>query len=218
VIETEAHIKASEQATRVLNAQYLTVILEGRYPDEYLRQQGDAAPKFTPEDLKVIGSPVDFVGVNCYTPVYIRAADNEAGFMQIPRPSSYPHMASEWLFVGPEGLYWGPRHIHKIWKVQELYITENGTSSSDKMAADGLVYDTDRVMYLRNYLVNLHRAVREDVPVRGYFLWSLMDNFEWADGYTLRFGLYYVDYATQKRTPKLSASYYRETIAANAVL
>jgi beta-glucosidase len=218
VIETEAHVAASEKATRILNAQYLTVILEGQYPEEYLRQQGDAAPKFTPEDLKVIGSPLDFVGVNCYTPVYIRAADNEAGFVQVPRPPSYPHMASDWLFVGPEGLYWGPRHIHKIWKVQELYITENGTSSADKMAADGHVYDTDRVMYLRNYLVNLHRAVREGVPVRGYFLWSLMDNFEWADGYTLRFGLYYVDYATQKRIPKLSASYYRETIAANAVL
>ncbi|HEX4769417.1 MAG TPA: GH1 family beta-glucosidase [Bryobacteraceae bacterium] len=218
VIETEAHIKASEKAMRLVNAPYLTVILEGRYPEEYLRREGNGAPKFTPEDLKAIGSPLDFVGVNVYTPTYVRAAETEPGFAVVPHPSSSPHMASDWLFVGPEALYWGPRHIHKIWNVPELYITENGTSSSDKPAPDGHIYDTDRVMYLRNYLINLHRGVREGVPVRGYFVWSLMDNFEWADGYTLRFGIYYVDYKTQKRIPKLSASFYRETIAENAVL
>jgi beta-glucosidase len=79
------------------------------------------------------------------------------------------------------------------------------------------VYDTDRIMYLRNYLSQLQRAVSDGVPVKGYFLWSLMDNFEWADGYTNRFGLHYVDYATQRRTPKLSAAFYREVIARNAV-
>jgi beta-glucosidase/6-phospho-beta-glucosidase/beta-galactosidase len=84
--------------------------------------------------------------------------------------------------------------------------------------ADGRVYDTDRVTYLRSYLTQLRRATAEGVPVRGYFLWSLMDNFEWADGYTNRFGIHYVDYATQKRTPKLSADFYREVIARNAVV
>ncbi|HYZ72699.1 MAG TPA: family 1 glycosylhydrolase, partial [Chthoniobacterales bacterium] len=77
---------------------------------------------------------------------------------------------------------------------------------------------TDRVMFLRNYIGRLHRATVEGFPVRGYFLWSLMDNFEWGDGYNLRFGLYYVDYATQKRYPKLSAHFYKETIARNAVV
>ena len=80
------------------------------------------------------------------------------------------------------------------------------------------MYDTDRIMYLRNYLSQLQRAVSDGVPVKGYFLWSLMDNFEWADGYANRFGLHYVDYATQQRTPKLSAQFYREVIARNAVL
>ena len=102
--------------------------------------------------------------------------------------------------------------------MKELYITENGCSSADVLTPDGHVYDTDRVMYLRNYLISLNRAVSEGFPVRGYFLWSLMDNFEWADGYTLRFGLYYVDYKAQKRYPKLSASFYREVIARNAVV
>jgi beta-glucosidase len=127
-------------------------------------------------------------------------------------------MASPWLYVGPEALYWGPRHVAKIWNVREIYITENGCSAADVPAADGRVYDTDRVMYLRSYLSQLQRATAEGIPVRGYFLWSLMDNFEWADGYSNRFGLHYVDYETQKRTPKLSASFYKAVIARNAVV
>ncbi len=119
--------------------------------------------------------------------------------------------------MGPEALYWAPRHVARLWKAKEIYITENGTASTDVLTPAGMVYDTDRIMYLRNYLANLHRAVAEGVPVRGYFLWSLMDNFEWADGYTSRFGIHYVDFATQKRTPKLSASFYREVIARNGV-
>jgi beta-glucosidase len=102
--------------------------------------------------------------------------------------------------------------------VRSIYITENGTSSSDQPAADGNVYDLDRVMYLRNYLQQLQRATSQGVPVAGYFHWSLIDNFEWADGYQKRFGLYHVDFKTQRRTPKLSASFYREVIKQNAVV
>ena len=101
--------------------------------------------------------------------------------------------------------------------MKDIYITENGASAADQPEPDGMVYDVDRVMYLRNYLTHLQRATAEGVPVRGYFLWSLLDNFEWADGYATRFGLVHVDYATQKRTPKLSAVFYREVIARNAV-
>jgi beta-glucosidase len=101
--------------------------------------------------------------------------------------------------------------------VKSIYITENGTSGSDQPAADGTIYDTDRIMYLRNYLMQLQRATSEGVPVKGYFLWSLIDNFEWGDGFEQRFGLYQVDFSTLRRTPKLSASFYRETIARNAV-
>jgi len=217
VIENAKHIAAAAEATRQINAQYMTVIQEGKYTDAYLARAGADAPKFTPEDLKIISSPLDFVGINIYTPIYVRADDSPLGFAVVPHPPSFPHMASPWLFVGPEALYWGPRHVASIWKVKEIYITENGCSSSDVPAADGLVYDTDRVMYLRNYLSQLQRAAADGVPVKGYFLWSLMDNFEWADGYTNRFGLHYVDYATQKRTPKLSAQFYKEVIAQNAV-
>ncbi len=217
VIETPEHIEAATQATRELNAPYMTVIQEGKYTDLYLKNAGKDAPKFTPEDLKIISSPLDFVGINIYTPQYVRADGSKQGFEVVPHPASFPHMISFWLFVGPEALYWGPRHVNKIWGAKEIYITENGCSSSDVPAADGKVYDTDRVMYLRNYLMHLQRATTEGIPVKGYFLWSLTDNFEWADGYSNRFGLHYVDYKTQKRTPKLSAALYKEIIARNGL-
>ena len=121
-------------------------------------------------------------------------------------------MASPWLTVGPEALYWGPKLVSEVWGVETMYITENGASSDDVIAPDGQVYDTDRTMYLRNYLTQLQRAVSEGVPVRGYFLWSLLDNYEWADGYEKRFGIVYVDFATEKRTPKLSAAFYKQLI------
>ncbi len=217
VIETPEHVAAAERATRELSAPYMTVIQEGRYTDAYLAYAGADAPKFTAEELQTIGSPLDFTGINVYTPVYVRADDSPAGFAVVPAPASYPHMATPWLTVGPQALYWAPRHVARLWKSKEIYITENGTASADVPAPDGVVYDTDRIMYLRSYLANLHRAVSEGIPVRGYFLWSLMDNFEWADGYSSRFGIHYVDFATQKRMPKLSASFYREVIARNGV-
>ena len=216
VIETRAHIQAAQKAMRELNAHYLSVILDGKYTEGYLQRQGADAPKFTPEELKIISSPVDFVGLNIYAPTHIRADDRE-GFAVVPHPSSYPHMASSWLYLDPAIAYWAPRHLKEIWNVKDMYVTENGCSSDDRLTPDGHVYDTDRVMYLRSHLIQAHRAVSEGWPLRGYFLWSLMDNFEWTDGYGKRFGLHHVDFQTQKRTPKLSAEFYREVIARNGV-
>jgi beta-glucosidase len=216
-VETAENIHAAELATRELNAPYLTVMLEGHYTDAYLAAAGANAPKFTARDLETIASPVDFVGLNVYTPSqYVVASEAKPGWSVLPFPASHPHMASDWLRIGPESLYWAPRHAAKLWGVKDIYITENGTSAADQPAADGAVYDLDRVMYLRSYLTQLQRATAEGVPVRGYFLWSLLDNFEWVDGYSKRFGVVHVDFATQKRTPKLSASFYREVIARNA--
>jgi beta-glucosidase len=216
-VETDDNVRAAEIATRELNAPYLTVMLEGRYTDAWLAEQGAAAPRVGPRDLATISSKVDFVGLNVYTPSqYVLASEASPGFVALPLQASHPHMASSWLKLGPEALYWAPRHVQHLWGVKDIFITENGTSSADEPAADGTVYDLDRVMYLRNCLVHLQRATAEGVPVRGYFLWSLLDNFEWADGYATRFGLVHVDYATLKRTPKLSAAFYRAVIASNA--
>ena len=126
-------------------------------------------------------------------------------------------MSSEWLRIGPETAYWVPRLAAKLWNNIDIFISVNGTSSEDKIGSEGYVFDLDRIMFLRNYLTQLQRAVAEGAPVRGYFLWSLMDNFEWIFGYGKRFGLYYVDFDTLKRTPKLSVSFYRNVIAKNAV-
>jgi beta-glucosidase len=217
VIETSEHIAAAEHYTREANAGYLTVILEGRYTDAFLASTGADAPKFTPEDLKVISSPLDFVGINVYVPKYVRAIDSAPGFEALEFSKSHPRMASSWHFIGPEVLYWAPRHLVKLWSVKDIFITENGCAAADDPAADGVVYDSDRIMFLRSYLAQLQRATAEGMPVRGYFLWSSMDNFEWTSGYAMRFGLIHVDYATLKRTPKLSASFFREVVGRNHV-
>ena len=215
VIETAENVAAAERATRELNAGYLTVILEGHYTEAFLTSAGADAPKFTGEELQAIATPLDFVGINVYAPTYARAIATAPGYEVLPFSKSHPRMASPWQFVGPEALYWAPRHLQKLWNVKEIYISENGCGEADEPAADGIVYDSDRIMFLRNYLTMLQRATSEGVPVRGYFLWSLFDNFEWADGYGTRFGLIHVDFATQKRTPKLSAAYYAAVIRRN---
>jgi beta-glucosidase len=219
VMETDEHIEAARKATRDKNAPFLTTVLDGKYPESYLAGEGANAPKVEAGDMQAIGSPIDFLGVNIYVPLYARADSSAKGWVEEPMPTSYPHMFSPWINVGPECIYWGVRNVCDIWKekVPAIYITENGTSSDDVLTPDGRVEDVDRVMYLRNHLTQLHRAVSEEYPVKGYFLWSLMDNFEWADGYSKRFGIHYVDFKTLKRYPKLSAQWYKQTIATNAV-
>ena len=118
-IETPEHIEAAKIATRELNAGYATAMLEGRYTDAFLKAAGADAPKFTAEEMKIIGSPLDFVGINVYLPGnYVRAIDTEPGFATIPFPASFPHMQSDWLKIGPEALYWGPRMLHEVWGVE----------------------------------------------------------------------------------------------------
>ena len=217
VIENSRQIEAARRATREGNAPFLTAVMEGKYTDGYLEREGANAPKVEIGDMKIIGSALDFVGLNVYTPEYVRADDSAAGFAVEKRQTSFPRMASDWLYIAPEVIYWAVRNVSEIWKPKSLYITENGCSADDVITPEGRIEDTDRVMYLRNHLTHLHRAASEGYPIKGYFLWSLLDNFEWADGYSKRFGLHYVDFKTQARTPKLSAEWYREVIARNAV-
>ena len=218
VMETTEHIHAAQRATRLGNAPFLTALMEGRYIDEYLQSEGGNAPQVQPGDFKAISSPVDFVGLNIYRPIFVRADASHQAYAEVPFPTSYPHMASPWINLAPECLYWGVRNVVDLWKIPAIYITENGCSSDDVLTPAGRVDDIDRLMYLRNHLTHLHRAATEGYPVKGYFLWSLLDNFEWADGYSKRFGIHYVDFKTQKRTPKLSAEWYKQVIAQNAVM
>ena len=217
VIETPEHIAAARKATREMNAMFLTAIMEGRYIDAYLRQEGANAPKVQAGDMAAIGSPLDFVALNIYAPEWVRADDGPSGYAVIPHIASSPRMASPWLVVGPEVAYWGVRHVSEMWSPKALYVSENGASADDPMV-NGRIDDADRIMYLRNYFGQFHRAIADGYPLKGYFLWSLMDNFEWADGYTKRFGIHHVDFATQRRTPKLSAVWYKEVIRQNRIV
>ncbi len=110
-----------------------------------------------------------------------------------------------------------PRLCRDLWNPKAIYITENGCANPDRPDEKNHINDTARIMYLQNHLIHLHRAVSEGIPVKGYFLWSLMDNFEWACGYTKRFGIHYVNFHTQERIPKLSADFYADVIRKNAI-
>jgi hypothetical protein len=166
-LDKDAPVSRPVQRTGVITS---NPILGGLHRHYVLTQAGNDAPKYLAEDLRIISSPIDFIGLNVYTPDhYVVAADNERGFTLAPFPASFPHMNATWLRPGPEAMYWVPRHVAKLWNVKSIYITENGTSGSDQPAADGTVYDVDRIMYLRNYLTQLQRATSEGVPVLGSF-------------------------------------------------
>ncbi|HEY5451129.1 MAG TPA: GH1 family beta-glucosidase [Polyangia bacterium] len=219
LIEAPEHVKAAELATRERNAPFLTVMLEGKYTDAYLKAAGRDAPRFTDEDLRLIGAPLDFVGINVYRPVvYVMADDSAIGWREIPFAAGHPKMSSSWHTLGPEAMYWAPKLVQSLWSPKRIFITENGCATADVVAKDGKVYDTDRVMFLRSYLTELQRATADGVPVKGYFQWSTMDNLEWTQGFSNRYGLVHVDFATQKRTPKLSAEWFREAARHNAVV
>ena len=146
------------------------------------------------------------------------ASDQAPGWREIPYAKGHPRMFNQWLTFGPEAMYWAPKFVQSLWGAKEIFITENGCASDDVLADDGAVYDTDRVVFLRAYLTQLQRATADGVPVRGYFQWSTMDNFEWTAGFGNRFGLVHVDFKTQKRTPKMSAAWFREAARRNAVV
>lgn len=217
VFETAEHIEAAGKYVADNNGPTAEPMQRGTYPAKWLAKIGADAPKVEPGDMELIASPTDFVGLNIYLGVYVRAADNADGFQVLDFPPSYPTAYADWIKIAPQALYWGTRFLHDNYGFREFYITENGCAMNDQMT-NGEVLDTDRLFYYREYLKGAARAVAEKYPLKGYFAWSLMDNFEWAYGYNHRFGLHYVDFKTQQRTPKLSAKYYAACIKARQVM
>lgn len=187
-------------------------IFFGHYPEDGLRHYGNRAPKVQAGDMELIRQPLDFFGMNIYSAKVLRAAKLKPCESVAFDPGS-PHTLFLWK-VMPAALYWGPRFIYERYKCP-IVITENGLSSMDWVSLDGRVHDTMRIDFMERYLSELRRATRDGVPVKGYFHWSIMDNFEWAEGYKHRFGLIYVNYRTQKRTLKDSARWYRKAIKSN---
>ena len=184
-------------------------VILGRYPEDGLKMYRDYLPEITEEDMKLINQPLDFYGQNIYTGQEVRMGeDGRPEFVE--RCVGSPKTAIQWP-VTPECLHWGPRFLHERYGLP-VYITENGMSAHDVVSLDGKVHDPNRIDFLNRYLIELEKAVNDGADIAGYFLWSFMDNFEWAKGYTDRFGIVYVDYTTQKRIPKDSAYWYKDWI------
>ncbi len=185
----------------------------GEYPAEFLREHARNLPRGWERDFDFVRAPVDFCGMNIYNSYnrFDRDADgrvrntHESGF-----GPGFPRTLFGWP-VTPEALYWGPRFYHERYDTP-VVITENGLSNADWAGLDGAVRDPARIDFLARYLRELRRGVVGGIPVRGYFHWSLLDNFEWAEGYAQRFGLVHVDFTTGRRTPKDSAGWYADVI------
>lgn len=184
----------------------------GTYPAEGLEKYRAYLPEITEADLELIHQPIDFIGQNIYNGYYIRrGADGRPEY--VDRPAGFPKTAANWP-VTPECLYWGPKFLYERYHMP-LYITENGMSCHDIVSADGQVHDSNRIEFLDRYLSQLQKAGDEGADIRGYFLWTFLDNFEWDKGYNERFGIVYVDFATQKRTAKDSAYWYQRVMETN---
>ena len=186
-------------------------VLLGKYPEEGLIKYEPYLPKITEEDMRLISQPIDVYGQNIYNGQCVRMGEDGKP-ETVSRYEGFPKTAIDWP-VTPECLYWGPKFLYERYQ-KPIYITENGLSCHDVISLDGKVHDPNRIDFLARYLHELKKAAGE-IDLRGYFLWSLMDNFEWAKGYSERFGLVYVDYPTQKRILKDSAYWYREIIKEN---
>ncbi len=213
--EAEADIAAALELYERHNAQILGPVCLGQYPD-WILDAADA-PVVQLGDLAEIGQATDFLGLNLYSGDFVRrGADGRPQIL--PFPARYPRGALPWINVTPEVIYWSIRLATEVYGPRPILITENGAAFEDEVGPGGQILDLDRREYLRNHLISLHRAIAEGYDVRGYFLWSLLDNFEWADGYAPRFGIVRVDYPTQARTPKLSARWYAAAVAANRLV
>lgn len=184
----------------------------GKYPEEGLMKYEQYLPKITEEDMKLISEPIDIYGQNIYNGRCIRMGEDGRP-VDVKRKDGYARTANNWP-VTPECLYWGPKFLYERYK-KPIYITENGMSAHDVISKDSHVHDDARIEFTRKYLSELKKASEDGVDIRGYFHWSLMDNFEWDKGYSERFGLVYVDYETQQRVLKDSAYWYKDVIKNN---
>jgi beta-glucosidase len=217
VTETDADIGAAKQEYERTNQQLMGPLFLGRYPEAFLQAAGADAPQVEPGDLSLISQPTDFLGLNLYAGDFVRAGRNGSPEV-LPFPRQYPQGDLWWLKITPQVVYWAVRLAREVFGVRTFYITENGAAFEDALTSTGEIIDLDRREYVRNHLIALHRALDEGYDVRGYFLWSLLDNFEWAEGYEKRFGIVRVDYETQLRTPKLSARWFSEVIRQNRII
>lgn len=212
--ESEEDRAAAERHFRFSNLWFLEPVLHGRYPDAYVGGTDPARLGVEPGDMEIVRAPLDFIGINLYTRSIIANDPQNAnlGTRQVPvRDAERTDFGWE---VYPEALH---DVIMRIWRDYKLpiYVTENGCSYGEGPDERGLVADQRRVSFYQRYIGQVGRAIEEGADVRGYYAWSLYDNFEWGMGYSQRFGIVHVDFETQRRTIKQSGYWYRDAIAAN---
>jgi beta-glucosidase len=209
--EDEADVAAARHVEGFHNRWFLDPIFRGSYPEDLLEYFGSNAPRVEDGDLEAIRVPIDFLGVNNYSRSLVRANPNGGRPIHVREPDSqYTDMDWE---VYPEGLHDLLVQVSRDYSPPALYITENGAAFPDVRGHDGTVRDPERRDYLERYIAAVGRALEAGAPVKGYFVWTLLDNFEWAWGYWKRFGLVYVDFPTLERVPKESFTWYRDFIA-----
>jgi beta-glucosidase len=214
-------IAAAARHDGAFNRWFLDPMFGRGYPPDLLAWYGADAPTLAPGDETDLTAPVDFLGVNYYTRRVI--AHDPAG--RGPGHASFATRQVYWPFVAradfdewevaPEGLYRTLLRLQRDYRPPPVYITENGTSWPDQPGPDGAVHDLVRIRYLARHTAAVHQAIADGADVRGYFAWSLLDNFEWGFGFTKRFGLVHVNYATQRRTVKASGHWYAQLAAEN---
>lgn len=209
--DTAEDRQAAVRADGVNNRLFLDPVLLGRYPDDVLAMCGPLFPLVQPGDMERIAAPLDFLGVNYYSRSVVRH-DPDFPILEASQIRPQGNEYSEMWEIYPPGLYELLTRLKADYPPIDLYITENGIPVPDMPDQDGRVRDPRRIRYLHDHLAQVQRAVADGVPLRGYFVWSLMDNFEWAYGYKMRFGLVYVDWTTQARTVKDSGRWYAQVI------
>ncbi len=204
--------EADRRAARIddgLNVRwYMDAVFRGQYPADVIEYLGDDAPQVAPEDMALVLQPLDFLGVNFYTRNFISTQEPA-----VPAPGKQGFTDMGWE-IYPKALTQHLVRITREYSPPPIYITENGMANADQIV-DGRIADPERIAYLRSHLLALARAIELGADVRGYFYWSLLDNFEWNSGYSKRFGLFHVDYADLQRRPKDSAHWYRDFIQAH---
>ncbi len=208
---SEADAAAAREAESFHYYWFMRPILDGRYPALLERLPADQRPPIEDGDMACIGAPIDYLGLNYYTVEHCRAG-GPLGFETVPPEGETTDMG--WR-IHPDGLRLMLTSLAERFELPPVYICENGIALQDERDGDG-IQDPGRTAYLRDHLMALESAMRSGIDVRGYFHWSFMDNFEWAEGYSKRFGLIWVDYETQERVPKHSAHAFREWLAARA--
>jgi beta-glucosidase len=217
--DSQADHDACRRAYENMSAIFGDPIFKGRYPERLLEWLGSHAPAIQNGDLELIHQPLDFLGVNHYFTVQVAFEPRHGLLKLVDRQVTAPgwgHTEMGWG-VNPEGITAALLDLKQRYDNPKILITENGCAMRDVPDEDGFVADWRRIDYLRAHIRAVHEALQAGVNVRGYYVWSLMDNFEWAFGYQPRFGLIRVDYPTGRRIPKQSAHWYREVIARNAL-